>query len=128
MTTSSLLQPQGKRVLMLTDDTGPDRRILQSAETLIAAGYEVTVLIAAGKDATTHEMIDDVRCQRLGQRAVGDRFLWFYQRLYSVCALGSLWQVMRKGVRGRPLAALEFCLWFIPFCLVFVPFAVLLRL
>lgn len=95
---------------MLTQDTEVDRRILQEARALAAAGHEVSVLARAEGTADGEETVDGVRVGRVAVLGRDPRF----RRLYRVAGLArgsaaaAAWGVLTGrqtyAVRALPLA------------------------
>ena len=83
----------GRRVLMITQDTEVDRRILQEARSLSRAGYDVSVLARAGGRADAAGVEDGITVERLAVEGHDRRFGWLY-RLVGVGAgsrVAALW-------------------------------------
>lgn len=60
---------------MATDDVPIDRRILQEADTLLADGHQVILIAGWAPDRPTHEMIGQIRVERLAIPSGGRREL-----------------------------------------------------
>lgn len=86
------------RVLMIVQDTHIDRRIVQEARSLAAAGYDVRVLGRAPGAVDVHEELDGIPVERVAIVGRDPRYRWLYRLLGR--ERGS-WLVARWGVLTR---------------------------
>lgn len=66
------------RVLMITQETEPGRRIVLEARSLLDAGYDVKILTRAAGSDDEREAVDGVPVERLALRGRDTRFRWLY--------------------------------------------------
>jgi len=112
---------QRARVLMLVQNCGypDDMRILMEAQSLHAAGNEVTVICPAGRTRRFHETLDGVRVYRFPKPwDLGGFVGYVCEYLYSFAAtfILSLWVLLRHGfevIHARvPPDVYVFMCWF----------------
>jgi glycosyltransferase involved in cell wall biosynthesis len=102
------------RIVMVTDDVQIDRRILQEAETLIGCGHEVILLAAPSGDVTTHEIIGNVKVERV-RRQVGTE-VWPEKIIvvaFSLCGplVSKLARFAHRLISGGHLCVLMLLNW-----------------
>ncbi|MGB2874284.1 MAG: glycosyltransferase family 4 protein [Gaiellaceae bacterium] len=67
------------RVLMITQDLNIDRRIVQEARSLAAAGYEVSIISRAAGTENGRETVEGIPVERVAVRGRDPRFSWLYR-------------------------------------------------
>jgi glycosyltransferase involved in cell wall biosynthesis len=93
---------RGRRILMLLENCGypRDDRVRREARSLVAAGYEVTVLCPGSREEPRQEILDGVHIVRFPAppRATGFiGYLWEYAYSLSAMFILSLFVVARRG-------------------------------
>lgn len=91
-----------KRILMLLENESmpDDNRVLLEAESLIDAGYDVTVICPTGQETARYELIGDIRIYRYPKPFEIPGFLgyvWEYGYSLTMMFVISLFVWMRRG-------------------------------
>ena len=99
---NKLSESKRPRVLMLLENEGmpDDIRVLLEAESLIAAGYEVTVICPTGQSSAKHEMIGEIRIYRYPKPLEFDGvigYVWEYGYSLTMMFFISLYVCLRRG-------------------------------
>jgi glycosyltransferase involved in cell wall biosynthesis len=94
--------PKRPRVLIIVQNLPVpfDRRVWLEAQTLVGAGYDVTVICPRGKDTRSDQVVDDVRIHAYRPYAPGGSAAGFaLEYAYSFLATARL--ALKARVRGR---------------------------
>ena len=95
-------QSKRTRVLMLLENESmpDDNRVLLEAQSLVAAGYEVTVVCPTGQSTGKREMIGEIRVYRYPKPLEFDGFIgyvWEYGYSLTMMFFISLYVCLRRG-------------------------------
>ena len=90
------------RILMLLENESmpDDNRVLLEAESLVAAGYQVTVICPTGQETAKHELIGEIRVYRYPRPFEVEGFIgfvWEYGYSLTMMAVISLYVFLRRG-------------------------------
>ena len=102
MSASEIDSQRRPRILMLLENESlpDDNRVLQEADSLIAAGYEVTVICPTGQETSKYDLIGQIRVYRYPKTPEVDGFIgfaWEYGYSLTMMFVISLYVFVRRG-------------------------------
>lgn len=98
------------KVLMITQDMPVTRRIIQEAQSLVAAGYEVRILTRSAGTADSVGNVEGIPVEQVAVRGQDPRFRWLYPLvgLNHGSQAAALWSVLMERhtftIRALPRA------------------------